>query len=191
MPDIDDRLRAGLTALSEAAERRIRPPGADAVPAAARRRQHAMLATAAVLALVLAGAGTAGWWLVRQTTPAARVAAPACLPADATAYLTRGTDAVRTAVQDVLRHSPQVTGYSYETREQAYERFKEQFKNAPDLIGATRLETMPEQWHFTVRCAADYPTVRQRLIDLPGPGVDVTCTCDRHTPGRPTVSGTR
>jgi cell division protein FtsX len=197
MPELDDRLRAALGALRDAAEQEIRPPGSDTVPAAARRRRRTALAATAILVLVLAVAASE---FVHQVTRARATSRPAaaCTPVDATAYLpntyTPGqltVDDVRNRAQDVLRQSPAVLAYSYESNEQAYERFKEQFKDAPDLIAATRPETLPASYRFTLRCASDYPVIRPRLMNIPGNGVYVTCTCDRRTPDKPTVSGTR
>src|SRR5690348_6985689 len=102
MPELDDRLRAALRDLGDAAARRIHPPGADRVPVAARRRRRAGFAVAAALVLVLAGAATAGWRLVDGSGPARSSAASGCVPTDAAAFLPEGaTDAVRNQVRDV------------------------------------------------------------------------------------------
>ena len=192
MSELDDRLRAALGDLGEATQRQIRPPGADAVPAAGRRRRRAALAAIAALTLVLAGGVATGWWLVGTPAPFHRsrpAAAPVCLPAAGSAFLPDDTsDALRGQVGNLLGRTPQVTDYHYESKQQAYERFKEQFRDAPDLVAATRPDSLPASWRFTLRCAADFPTVQERLT-WAVPGVDVLCTCGAHIPDKSTVPG--
>lgn len=148
-----------------------------------------MLATGTALALVLAGGLTTGWWLVRDTTPsdrADRVAAPGCVPAEGSVFLPIDTThELRTQVGAILARSPEVDSSVYESREQAWQRFKEQFRDAPDLVDATKLENLPESWKFKLRCATDYPAVKERLHTLHG--VDVVCSCDPGVPNKPTV----
>jgi cell division protein FtsX len=126
------------------------------------------------LALAVAGGVTAGWF---AEGPAAEVAAPACQPTSATAFLhDTGTGELRTQVHDILARSPEVQSLTFETREQAFERFRAQFSDAPDLVAATRAESLPESWRFKLRCAGDFPAVKERLGGLTG--VDLLCICE-------------
>jgi hypothetical protein len=191
MPEFDDRLdhrlRAALGNLGDAAQRQVRPDGVEAVPAAGRRRRRAALAARSALALVLAGGLATGWWLVRDAVPADPVAAPGCVPAEGLAFLPAGTtDELRTQVGVVLQRSPGVTDPVYETKEEAYRRFRELYKDPTDL-GTTAPTQMPESWSFTLRCAGDYPAVKKRLEALPG--VEVVCSCDPRGMQQPAVPG--
>jgi hypothetical protein len=185
---LDDRLRAALVDLGEAAQQLVRPAGADAVPAAGRRRRRAVLAAGSALALVLAGGPATGWWLVRDAAPADRAAAPGCAPATGSAFLPADTtEDLRARVGAVLKRSAEVTSAVYESREDAYRRFTDLYRDVPDLVADTKPESLPESWRFQLRCAADYPAVRNRLDALPG--VDVVCSCDPPATDRPTGSG--
>jgi cell division protein FtsX len=166
---LDDRLRTELRSLDDAARQRVRPPGADAVPPAARRRRGTLLAAAAAVALVVAGGTTAGWRFARPV-PAG---APPCAPAQGAAFLPAdGADADPQArVGAILHDSPAVESAYFETREEAWERFKRQFSDAPDLVAATKPESLPESWRFVVRCSVDYSSVEAQLDAVPG--VDV------------------
>src|SRR5687768_5202176 len=128
MPEFDDRLndrlRAALGDLGDAAERRVRPAGVGAVAAAGRRRRMGLRAAGAALALVLAGGVPTGWWLVRGAAPADRAdradraAAPGCVPATGSAFLPpETTDELRMRVGAVLSRSPEVASSEYESRQ--------------------------------------------------------------------------
>jgi hypothetical protein len=191
---LDDRLRAALGGLGDAAEQQVRLPGAGAAQTAGRRRRRAGFAAGTGLALVLAGGGvTAGWSLARDGGPSGRgeqVAAPGCPPADVSAFLplprAGSTDELREQVGAILHSSPEVASFAYESQQEAYRRFKEQFSDAPDLVAATKPESLPASWRFRLRCATDYPAVRARLETLPG--VDLVCTCEFTDPDKLTAS---
>ena len=174
---LDDRLRAALGDLGEAAQQQVRPAGAAAVPAAGRRHRRTVLAGRTALALVLTGGLVTGGWLVRDAAPVNGTAAPGCVPAEGSAILPLdATEALRTQVGAVLKRSPGVASTDYESRAEAYENFTELYRDSPDLVATTKPESLPEAWKFTLRCAADYPAVKKRLDALPG--VDVVCSCD-------------
>jgi len=163
---LDDRLRTALRSLDDTARRRIRPPGADTVPPAARRRRGTLLAAGAAVALVIAGGATAGWRFARPV-PAG---APPCATAEGAVFLpVDGPDAdLRARVGTILNDSPAVQSAYFETRDEAWERFKRQFTDAPDLVAATKPSSLPESWRFVVRCAVDYSSVEAQLNAVPG-----------------------
>ncbi|WP_432841015.1 permease-like cell division protein FtsX [Dactylosporangium sp. CA-092794] len=169
---LDDRLRAALHDLGATAERAIRSPGAAAVPAAARRHRRSALAAATALALILAGSLTAGWWFTRDGAPPDRdrVAAPPCAPINGSVFLESPapTDDQRAQVVAALRQTPEVTSFRHVTQEEAWEQFKQQFADAPDLVAATSRYSLPESWRFTLRCSADIPALKGRLATVPG-----------------------
>jgi hypothetical protein len=186
---LDDKLRAALGDLGDVAEQRIRPAGVGAVTTAGRRRRIGLRAAGTALALVLAGGLPTGWWLGRNAAPSDqgdRAAASGCVPTWGSAFLPpETTDRLRLKVGAVLRGAPEVSSAAYESREQAYRRFKELYRDAPDLLETTRPESMPESWRFELRCATDFPAVKQRLTPLPG--VEVVCSCDPRMSDKRTV----
>jgi cell division protein FtsX len=170
MPEPDDhldqRLRAALSDLDDAARERLHPVDVRIVSRAGRRRRTALSAGAAVLLLLVAGGFTSVWLMGPWRTE--RAAAPRCVAINATAFL-RGdvTDEQRERVGAVLAEAPEVTASHHETRADAYENFRRLYADAPDLVDAVRPDTLPESWRFTLRCAGDLDAVRQRLA-LPG-----------------------
>jgi cell division protein FtsX len=184
---LDDRLRAALGDLGDAAQQQVRPAGVGVVTAAGRRRRMGLRAAGTALALVLVGGLPTGWWLVRNAAPAGQTdsaAAPGCVPARGSAILPlETTDQMREQVGAILRRSSEVASTAYESKEEAYRQFKEIYRNAPDLVNATRPESLPESWRFELRCATDFPAVSERLDPLPG--VEVVCSCEPLMSDRP------
>jgi cell division protein FtsX len=73
------------------------------------------------------------------------------------------------AIRAVLTDLRSVDELRYQTREQAWERFKEQYKDSPDILNASRPDQMQNSFLFsttgkTFDCAAIVAPVR----DLPG-----------------------
>src|SRR5437762_5423188 len=98
----------------------------------------------AVLGLALAGCTS------RPSTPPP--------PVNVTVFLTmEATEQDKHAVETAIRALPGVMDVTFETREEAYQKFKEQFKDHPDLVNSARPEAMPESWRFRIagRAAAD------------------------------------
>jgi cell division protein FtsX len=72
-----------------------------------------------------------------------------------TVFLDRDLTAERrSAVEQRLRSMPSVDKVGFETRDQAYERLKEQMKDSPDLLADLKPELMPESFHATVTDAS-------------------------------------
>ncbi|MFD0585245.1 permease-like cell division protein FtsX [Dactylosporangium darangshiense] len=111
------------------------------------------------LALVLATG-----WVAWGAPPGREVAAPSCAPAEASAFLPiNADDALRAHIGDVLQRSAEVESFRFASREEQWERFKVGFSDAPDLVASTRADDLAEAWKFTLRCASDFPAVRERL----------------------------
>jgi hypothetical protein len=81
---------------------------------------------------------------------------------------TDSTPAQRAAVASALDGLPGVVGYTYEDHQHAYERFKAAFCDAPDLVGATKPESLPESFVVTLRSTTDLSTVDNAVGRLPG-----------------------
>src|SRR5256886_10402293 len=61
------------------------------------------------------------------------------------------TDAQRSSLQNDLKADPLVKEVVYESRVDAYKRFTEQFKDAPDLVHATKPDSLPESFRVKLK----------------------------------------
>jgi cell division transport system permease protein len=57
----------------------------------------------------------------------------------------------RKSLEDDLRGSPLVQSITYESKGDAWKRFKEQFRDAPDLINATKEDSLPESFRVKLK----------------------------------------
>lgn len=60
------------------------------------------------------------------------------------------TDAQRASLNEALEGDPLVKDYWYESREDAYERFSEQFRDAPDLVSSVKPDSLPESFRVSL-----------------------------------------
>lgn len=152
---------------------------APAVPDSGRGRGRWLLLMV-VAALVVVSAAIAVTVILltgRSETPALPPAVQAPAPATCAGYLVVyvGTDEEATSTVAALHDDPQVVTTFVETREQAYARFKEVFKDRPDLLDQVRPESLPasvslvpagsidlEQWATRIR--ARFPTAQQVAV---------------------------
>jgi cell division transport system permease protein len=74
----------------------------------------------------------------------------------------------REAIAAELRTLPGIASFDFSSREEAYERFKEVYACAPELIEATRPESLPESFTVTLTDPVAGATVRDRIERLPG-----------------------
>jgi cell division transport system permease protein len=56
------------------------------------------------------------------------------------------SDEQRSAIETQLAGSPEVAGYLYESKEEAYERFRQQFSQQPELVENTPPDALPESF---------------------------------------------
>jgi cell division transport system permease protein len=56
------------------------------------------------------------------------------------------TDQQRSAIESKLKSSPEVKNFIYESKAEAYARFKEQFKQQPELVQNTPQDALPESF---------------------------------------------
>jgi cell division transport system permease protein len=56
------------------------------------------------------------------------------------------TDAQRTSIEDQLASSPEVATYVYESKDEAYKRFQQQFSQQPELVQNTPADALPESF---------------------------------------------
>jgi cell division transport system permease protein len=61
------------------------------------------------------------------------------------------TDAQRANLKTALDNDPLVKSNFWESKEKAYERFKEQFQDAPDLVNSVKPDALPESFRITLK----------------------------------------
>ncbi|GIH63370.1 permease-like cell division protein FtsX [Microbispora siamensis] len=143
------------------------------------------LVVAGLVVVFLAGLGLAGWRIYQNSrwplpppeTPVPLTGrlsvflcaddsdeyAPECLYGAATADDKR-------AIEAALRSLPPIRGFSFETKEQAYERFRRSAGDDPaglEFVRKTRVDEMPESYQATLG-PGDWEVLRLRIEDLHG-----------------------
>jgi cell division transport system permease protein len=78
------------------------------------------------------------------------------------------TDAQRANLNTALDGDPLVKSHFYESREKAYERFKEQFRDAPDLVSAVKPESMPESFRISLKNPEQFAEVDKKYEGTEG-----------------------
>ncbi|MFI5955240.1 permease-like cell division protein FtsX [Cryptosporangium sp. NPDC051539] len=80
----------------------------------------------------------------------------------------------KTALQTKLEGDPEVQKVTYESKDEAYKRFKELFKDSPDLVENTKPESLPESFRVKLKNPNQANTVDAEYKTQPG--VDVVST---------------
>jgi cell division transport system permease protein len=78
------------------------------------------------------------------------------------------TDSQRREIGDGLRAMPQVEEVFYESQQEAYQRFREQFSDSPDLIDNVTAEALPESYRVKLRDPTQFEVVASAFRDQPG-----------------------
>ena len=110
------------------------------------------------------------------TVQEAAVAGPrtVCVPAEKSAgYVsiflnTDIGDGQRAALDQYLQTSPDVSTYSFESREKAFARFKTLWKDDPDFIKSVGPDSLPESFRIELSEPAHYPALLAELKKDPG-----------------------
>lgn len=89
------------------------------------------------------------------------VTTPACHGTDI-------SEGQRQQINQDLSSNPQVQKVYYESRQQAYENFKRQFANSPDLVRNVSPDTMPESFRVKLKDPSKYDVVASAVADEPG-----------------------
>jgi cell division transport system permease protein len=74
----------------------------------------------------------------------------------------------RTQIGKDLSATPQVERVYYESKQQAYERFKEQFKDSPDLVANVSPDALPESYRVKLKDPKQFDVVASAFRDRPG-----------------------
>ncbi|GAA2616071.1 permease-like cell division protein FtsX [Dactylosporangium fulvum] len=61
------------------------------------------------------------------------------------------TDEQRNNIESALKGNTLVKNVDYESKQQAWERFQTQFRDAPDLVNATKPESLPESFRIKLK----------------------------------------
>jgi cell division transport system permease protein len=81
------------------------------------------------------------------------------------------TDEQRAEIESRLEASPEVKSYLYESKEEAYERFQQQFSQQPELVENTPADALPESFRVELVNPERYPVIAEQFPDGQG-GVD-------------------
>jgi cell division transport system permease protein len=71
------------------------------------------------------------------------------------------TDEQRDAIRTELDSSSEVKNYIYETKEEAYERFQQQFSQQPELVENTPPDALPESFRVELVNPERYPVIAE------------------------------
>jgi cell division transport system permease protein len=78
------------------------------------------------------------------------------------------TEPQRTAINQALDGNPLVLGKTYETREQAFEKFKVLWQDSPDFIRSVGPDSLPESFRVKLKDPEQYKAFSAQIKDLPG-----------------------
>jgi len=78
------------------------------------------------------------------------------------------SDAQRTEIEADLRAMPEVDEVFYESQQDAYEHFKEQFADSPDLVENVTADVLPESFRVKLDDPTQFSVVADSFVDRPG-----------------------
>lgn len=78
------------------------------------------------------------------------------------------TDQQRQTLKAQLEKMPQVSGVQYESKQQAYERFKDRFAGSPGFVESTREGDIPDSFRVKLKNPEEYKAVAQAMLGQPG-----------------------
>jgi cell division transport system permease protein len=81
------------------------------------------------------------------------------------------TEQQRTDIQSKLESSPEVQSFLYESKEEAYERFQQQFSQQPELVENTPADALPESFRVELVNPERYAVIAAEFPDKAN-GVD-------------------
>ena len=78
------------------------------------------------------------------------------------------TDAQRTAINQAIDSNPLVDTKTYETREQAFEKFKVLWRDSPDFIKSVGPDSLPESFRVKLKDPEQYAVFAKQMEGQPG-----------------------
>jgi cell division transport system permease protein len=73
------------------------------------------------------------------------------------------TDEQRSAIESSLESSPEVKSFLYESKDEAYERFQQQFSQQPELVQNTPPDALPESFRVELVNPERYPVIAEEF----------------------------
>jgi cell division transport system permease protein len=74
----------------------------------------------------------------------------------------------RTALDQALHQDPLVATVTHESKADAYARFREQFKDSPELVANVQPDTLPESYRVKLKDPAQYQAAAGKYSKFPG-----------------------
>jgi cell division transport system permease protein len=81
------------------------------------------------------------------------------------------TDEQRAAIETQLKQSDEVKAFIYESKDEAFERFQQQFSQQPELVQNTPADALPESFRVELVNPERYPVIAEQFPNGEG-GVD-------------------
>jgi cell division transport system permease protein len=78
------------------------------------------------------------------------------------------TEVQRTSLDEALKADPLVKSHFYESKVQAYDRFKEQFRDAPDLVNSVKQDALPESFRITLKNPELFSEINKKYAGTDG-----------------------
>jgi cell division transport system permease protein len=78
------------------------------------------------------------------------------------------TDAQRAAIENQIDTNPLVASKTYESRQQAFDKFKLLWKDSPDFIKSVGPDSLPESFRVKLKDPEKYQTFSSQIKDSPG-----------------------
>jgi cell division transport system permease protein len=75
------------------------------------------------------------------------------------------TDEQRATIEQQLDDSPEVANFLYESKDQAYARFQQQFSQQPELVENTPPDALPESFRVELVNPERYPVIAEQFPD--------------------------
>jgi cell division transport system permease protein len=73
------------------------------------------------------------------------------------------TDEQRSAIETQLKDSPEVKNFIYESKDEAYQRFQQQFSQQPELVQNTPADALPESFRVELKNPERYPIIAKEF----------------------------
>ena len=130
-------------------------------------RRNLSMTIAVVLTVAISLTGLGGAWLVHKQVNTMKDYWFDKI--QVSVFLTDGvTQPDRTAIRAELVQLPQVQHVYYESKDQAFERFKVQFKDVPSLVKNTSRDALPESYRVKLKDPRKYQIVKSAVEHMPG-----------------------
>src|SRR2546423_180102 len=130
-------------------------------------RRNLSMTIAVVLTVAISLTGLGGAWLVHKQVNTMKDYWFDKI--QVSVFLTRDvTQPERDAIRTELEQLPQVQTVYYESQQQAYERFKVQFKDVPSLVKNTLPSALPESYRVKLKDPRKYAIVQSAVQNMPG-----------------------